>query len=97
MHRLDKRQKAVVLTVLRVLEDSWRDANYNADIFRTYGIAVPEIIKDLVTWKDWGRELHDIINVIATEGQAPLTETPDDSLRDLQIIYERLNITPPTD
>ena len=97
MHRLSEKQRTFTLIMMRMLEKAWVDSPYNANIDRQYGITIPPIMADLVTWTDWSKMLSEVIPILEHQDAPPLTETPDERARDLQLIYERLNLTPPTE
>jgi hypothetical protein len=97
MHRLTEKHQTFVLVMMQVLKEAWADSAYDTNIKRAYGIETPPIMADMQKWSDWSKALSEIIPVLETQASTLPNETPEEHEQDLQIIYERLNLTPPTD
>jgi hypothetical protein len=97
MNRLTEKQHTFVIIMMQVLEKAWKDSPYNTNIDRQYGIVIPPIMENLKLWTDWSHALSEIIPILEAPASALPNETPAEREQDLQIIYDRLNLTPPTD
>jgi hypothetical protein len=96
MHRLSEYEHEVVLTMLRVLREAWNHANDTADVHVRYNVRPSPLLSDLHTFDDWSKALAKIIPTINIQSLPP-SETPAERQQDLELIYERLNLTPPTE
>jgi hypothetical protein len=97
MNRLTEKQHTFVIIMMLVLEKVWIGSKYSTNIDKVYDIEVPPIMADLKTWDDWSKALTEIIPILEVSTNTLPNETPAEREQDLQIIYDRLNLTPPTD
>lgn len=95
MHRLDAKQQASVLAALHILNSAWKDGSFRVD-FYSYDMDCPEELAPHIAMSDFASLLASSAKIL--ENNAPLYSLPkDERARDLQIIYDVLGLTPPTD